>query len=700
MTPERPNIVFILTDDQGPWAAGCYGNPELRTPNIDRIAATGMRFDNFFCASPVCSPSRASFLTGQMPSAHGVHDWIRGGNYGDDAATYLEGQTDYTDLLAQAGWTCGISGKWHLGNSVLPQHGFSHWFVHKKGGGPYNDAPMIRNGELFNAPGYLTNVITDDALGFIDRHAASAAPFYLSVHYTAPHSPWTGHPQAIVDSYDDCPFASCPQEEVHPWAGSLTRSCLGDREMLKGYFAAVTAMDRDVGRILERLEQHGIRQRTLVVFTSDNGFSCGHHGFWGKGNGTFPLNMYENSVKVPFLVSHPGRVPAGRVVGELFSAIDFMPTLLAYAGVDLPEALRRGRAGRSFAELLEGGTAPARDRVVIYDEYGATRMIRTAEWKYVQRYPVPGLRKRPQRAVRPGERSGRASQPGGRPGAATPYPRAARPAGELVRRAGDGGAGRPQPAGRRRRPTASGGRHLGRWLARLRGSLMACCCSAGDGGDGPGRRGRGGPCPGTDGFFSREAPRMVRRYRRRGLEAVQRKLLEGLTTAGVAGASVLEIGCGTGELQRRVLAAGAAGGVGIDVAGGMIDEARAAAEREGLQERATFLVGDAVERAAELPPAALVVLDKVLCCYPEIDTLLAMSLARSERLYAVVVPRPHWLVAAVWRVAIAVFKLLRSSFHPYYHDWNRTAAAIAAAGFRRIFAAHTLAWEAWIFHRS
>ena len=415
MNRERPNIVFILTDDQGPWAAGCYGNRELRTPNIDRIAATGMRFDSFFCASPVCSPSRASFLTGLMPSAHGVHDWIRDGNYGDDAATYLAGQTGYTDLLAQAGWSCGISGKWHLGNSVLPQHGFSHWFVHEKGGGPYNDAPMIRNGERFNAPGYVTNVITDDALDFIDRHAGSATPFYLSVHYTAPHSPWTGHPQEIVDSYDDCPFASCPQEVAHPWAGSLTRSCLGDREMLKGYFAAVTAMDRDVGRILERLEQHGIRQRTLVVFTSDNGFSCGHHGFWGKGNGTFPLNMYENSVKVPFLVSQPGRVPAGRVVGELFSAIDFMPTLLAYAGVDLPEALRRGRAGRSFAELLEGGTTPARDSVVIYDEYGATRMIRTTEWKYVQRYPAAGRRGGPNELYDlvndPDERANRAHDP-------------------------------------------------------------------------------------------------------------------------------------------------------------------------------------------------------------------------------------------------------------------------------------------------
>ena len=192
----------------------------------------------------------------------------------------------------------------------------------------------------------------------------------------------------------------------------------------------------------------------------------------------------------------------------------------------------------------------------------------------------------------------------------------------------------------------------------------------------------------------------MRRYRRRGLEAVQRRLLEGLTAAGVAGASVLEIGCGTGELQRRVLAAGAISAFGIDVAAGMIERARNAAAQAGLEQRTTYLVGDAVERAAELPPAAVVVLDKVLCCYPEIDTLLEVSLQRTQRLYAVVVPRSHWLVAAVWRLAIAVFKLLRSSFHPFYHDWHRTAAAISAAGFRRIFAAHTVAWEAWIFHRS
>ena len=131
--PERPNILFILTDDQGPWAAGCYGNEEIRTPAIDRIAAAGTRFEHFFVASPVCSPSRANFLSGRISSQHGVHDWIRGGNIGADADTYLQGEVAYTDILAEHGWTCGLSGKWHLGNSQLVQHGFDHWYVHQRG---------------------------------------------------------------------------------------------------------------------------------------------------------------------------------------------------------------------------------------------------------------------------------------------------------------------------------------------------------------------------------------------------------------------------------------------------------------------------------------------------------------------------------------------------------------------------------------
>ncbi len=391
MSPSRPNIVFVLTDDQGVWAAGCYGNPEIRTPNLDRLAAEGMRFGSFFVATPVCSPSRATFLTGRIPSQHGVHDWIREGNVGPDAAAYLRDELSYTDILAEHGWTCGISGKWHLGASQLPQHGFSHWYVHQAGGGPYHGAPMVRDGELLTEPGYVTDAITDDALAFLDAHAGDAAPFYLSVHYTAPHSPWTGHPQDIVDSYDDCAFASCPQEPPHPWATELSNQRLGDRELLKGYFAAVTAMDANVGRILDWLDAHqsadgtSLRENTLVIFASDNGFSCGHHGFWGKGNGTSPRNMYENSIRVPFIASHPGRIPQGTVYDGMASAYDLMPTLIEY--VDLPSPQGRDLVGRSFALALRGEPDAGRDDVVIYDEYGNTRMIRTSQSKYVMRHP-------------------------------------------------------------------------------------------------------------------------------------------------------------------------------------------------------------------------------------------------------------------------------------------------------------------------
>jgi len=394
MDNKKTNVVFILTDDQGPWACGCYGNPEIRTPNIDRLADTGLRFDNFFCTSPVCSPARASLITGLIPSQHGVHDWIRDGNVPPNkeamfedtkevypAVPYIEGRTTYTDVMAKNGYVCAMSGKWHLGDSINPQASFKYWFVHQRGGGPYNNAPMVRDGKMINEPGYVTDVITDEALNFLQE---LEEPFYLSVHYTAPHSPWVNqHPQDIVDSYDDCPFKSCPQEAKHPWA--ISGNLLGNREALKGYFAAVTAMDKNVGRIIDRIEEQGLRENTLIVFTSDNGFNCGHHGFWGKGNGTYPLNMYENSVKVPFIISHPGRIPEGKATDALISGYDFMPTLLDY--LNLPQPEDGNRPGHSVLPVLLGESDEANEAVVVYEEYGPVRMFRNREWKYIHRYP-------------------------------------------------------------------------------------------------------------------------------------------------------------------------------------------------------------------------------------------------------------------------------------------------------------------------
>ena len=300
MTPERPNIIYILTDDQarGPRAATAIAKS---APNIDRLADTGVRFQ--LCGLPgLLTEPRHLPDRAHQPPARIMTD--PRGNSGEGAVEFAD-EVAYTDVFAAADTIAAsqASGTWATASAARLDFG-----MHERGGGDYNAAPMIRDGKLVIEDGYITDIITDEALGYLHKHAGDSSPFFLSVHYTAPHSPWTGHPQEIVDSYDDCPFETCPQEPRHPWAISLTDNCLNNREMLKGYFAAVTAMDANVGRIIDRVEELGLRENTLIVFCSDNGFSCGYHGF-GGGQRHVPANMHENSITVPFAVSHPA--PAG-----------------------------------------------------------------------------------------------------------------------------------------------------------------------------------------------------------------------------------------------------------------------------------------------------------------------------------------------------------------------------------------------------
>ena len=405
MKQEKPNILFILTDDQGAWAMRCAGNTDIHTPNLDRIASQGYRFENFFCASPVCSPARASLLTGRIPSAHGVQDWIRSGNLDRDGLKkeiredpyylceekpiqYLEGMLTYTDVLKENGYTCALSGKWHLGDSMTPQHGFDKWFTIGRGGCYYNKADIVENGEISFENRYITNVITDKALSYLEEFRTQDNPFYLSVHYTAPHSPWEEdqHPGEYIEMYRDCGFTATPDLPVHPNQIPSAPSGTGEvrKSLLRGYYAAITAMDADVGRLLDKLEALGIAEDTIVMFMADNGMNMGHHGIWGKGNGTFPFNMYDTAVKVPFLVSWPGHYPSGVVCRRMCSQYDFFQTLLDMVGIrrQLPDGL----PGRSFADVFDGNTEKA-GAVVVYDEYGPTRMIRTEEWKYICRSP-------------------------------------------------------------------------------------------------------------------------------------------------------------------------------------------------------------------------------------------------------------------------------------------------------------------------
>jgi arylsulfatase A-like enzyme len=236
---------------------------------------------------------------------------------------------------------------------------------------------------------YITDYITNNALEFLDIAEQKEQPFYLSVNYTAPHAPWDKkhHPDKFYSMYDDCEFKATPNEPTHEWAGGPQdrKQEMEYREnSLRGYYAAMSAMDAGIGKILKTLKDKNMLDNTLVVFTSDNGMSMGHHGIFGKGNGTFPLNMYDTAVKVPMIISYPKCLGKGIVNESLLSHYDIFPTIVDALGLDyVTEEL----PGKSFLLQLLNKEQSDDDAIVVYDEYGATRMIRTIEYKYIHRFP-------------------------------------------------------------------------------------------------------------------------------------------------------------------------------------------------------------------------------------------------------------------------------------------------------------------------
>ncbi len=271
---------------------------------------------------------------------------------------------------------------------MTPQHGFSHWYTIGRGGCLYRQADVVEDGQLHFETRYITDLITERVLDYLDDFSKQENPFYISVHYTAPHDPWDEdqHPKEYIDLYRDCAFSATPDEPLHPNLIPTAPSGTGEerKRLLRGYYAAVTAMDAGVGKLLDRLEQLGLAEDTLVIFTADNGMNMGHHGIWGKGNGTFPFNLFDSSVKVPFIARWPGHILSNRVTESMCSHYDIIQTLndLLELGAQLPSNL----PGKSFANVLLNGE-DTDNHVVILDEYGNSRMIRNREWKYIHRYP-------------------------------------------------------------------------------------------------------------------------------------------------------------------------------------------------------------------------------------------------------------------------------------------------------------------------
>lgn len=392
MMHSQKNILLIFNDDHAQWASGAYGNAELHTPNIDHLAATGVRMENAFTPTPVCSPARACMLTGLLASQHGVHDYLVSAEPEIHHHDWLEGMAILPEYLKQENYQTFYSGKWHVGHDDVPHPAFDRWFT-LWGDYPFEHCDLTRysdNGAEVRLPGCTTQVITDRARDFLAQRDP-ARPFFLMVSWTATHSPWSGHPERLVAQYRSASFSDIPSDETYPFGEQALESITVDRtdprEALAQYYAAATHHDEALGQLLDTLDALGLRENTLVIFTSDHGLNTGHHGIWGKGNGTDPLNMVEESIRVPLVLSQPGTLAAGIRLPGFVDHTDLFRTVLEHAGIS-PET-NRGIAfpGRSFHNSLVDPESRGKFKRIQFGEYGPLRMARTERYKLILRNP-------------------------------------------------------------------------------------------------------------------------------------------------------------------------------------------------------------------------------------------------------------------------------------------------------------------------
>ena len=381
----RPNILFIMADDHASRAVGCYGSGLNRTPGIDRIAREGVRFDRCFCTNGICAPSRAAILTGKHSHINGLRD---------NSVAFDGRQPTFAKLLRDAGYETALVGKWHLKSDPT---GFNRWTILPDQGDYYNP-DFIEKGVRTRCAGYVTDILTDLAVEFLDARKAGDKPFLLMLQHKAPHRNWQPaerhlslydgvafpEPPTLFDDYATRSRAAFEQEmtirdhmtlesdlklgpppgrldpaqrEVWERAYGPKRAAFerarpeGDalvrwkyRRYLQDYLGCIASVDEGVGRVLEALDRTGLAGDTLVVYTSDQGFFLGEHGWFDK------RFMYEEALRMPLLMRWPGRIRPGSISGEMLTNIDFAPTFLDVAGLGKPADMQ----GRSFLPVLLG----------------------------------------------------------------------------------------------------------------------------------------------------------------------------------------------------------------------------------------------------------------------------------------------------------------------------------------------------------
>ena len=401
---DRPNIVFIFTDDHCEQALSAYDDSRIVTPNMDRIAKEGMRFDRCYVTNSICGPSRAVIQTGLYSHLNG---FIRNGNVFDG------NQQTFPKLLQKAGYQTAVVGKWHLGST--PQ-GYDYYDV-LKGQGPYYNPPMITAGEdgepvTRKHTGYTTEIITDKMLKWLTKERDPNKPFMVMFQHKAPHRNWmpapkylnwlddvtVAEPDTLWDDYDGRTRSASRQtmtvkehlnprdlkltghgtmnaEQIARWDAAYgpkneafvaARDSMTEEEIVrwkyqryvKDYLRCVKSVDDGIGSVLDYLDESGLADNTVVIYSSDQGWYLGEHGWFDK------RWMYEESLKTPLLVRWPKVIPAGTINEDIVSNLDFAETFLDIAGVDVPENMQ----GRSLVDLFKGQT-PDDWRTTFYYHY-------------------------------------------------------------------------------------------------------------------------------------------------------------------------------------------------------------------------------------------------------------------------------------------------------------------------------------------
>jgi len=422
---KKPNILFIMSDDHASHAMSCYGSRINTTPNIDRIATEGVRFENCFCTNSICAPSRAVILTGKHSHLNGVRD---------NALRFDSTQQTFPKLLQQAGYQTVMIGKWHLKSDPT---GFDYWNV-LPGQGHYYNPDLIEMGERKQYPGYVTDIVTDIAFEFLENKRDKTKPFMMMLHHKAPHRNWQPalrhlkiydemkfpEPETLFDDYSTRSAAASEQEmtlcdhmrneydlKMGPPPGRLNEEQKaaweaaygpkreafarekpeGDelvrwkyKRYMEDYLGCIAAVDENIGRVLDYLDKSGLSENTIVLYTSDQGFYLGDHGWYDK------RFMYEESLRMPLVARFPGSIQPESVNDELVSNLDFAPTFLDLAGADIPKDMQ----GHSLGKLLLGRKVKDWRQSVYYHyyEYPAVHMakrhygVRTQRHKLIHFY--------------------------------------------------------------------------------------------------------------------------------------------------------------------------------------------------------------------------------------------------------------------------------------------------------------------------